>query len=151
MFKSLTRLDMSECYFLVNMPKEISTFSELEALEGFVAVNLEEDSCNLGHLAGLPKLSKLSIFTRRNSFPSESELKDLNRFKKLHKLTIEWGRDSEGPSKNSNKAKNVSEENPSAQSAKQQNPGDVDNNNPVLGSNNTESNNSGYEAESVGM
>ncbi|KAH7856568.1 hypothetical protein Vadar_002965 [Vaccinium darrowii] len=118
LLKSLTHLDMSECYLLVNMPKEISTLMELEVLKGFVVGDSETDSCTLGHLADLPKLRKLGIFTGKNSFPSALELIELNQLKELRNLTIEWGRD---PSKNSN---------------------------PVHEGNNGESNNTGNEVDS---
>lgn len=102
--KSLTHLDMSECYLLDNMPKELSSLSELQVLKGFVVGDSKgKNSCTLQHLAKLPKLRKLSIYTGRKDFPNEAELRDLNKFNRLRKLTIAWGGGSQGKSDNNAK------------------------------------------------
>lgn len=152
LLRSLTRLDMSECYLLVNMPKEISTLLELEVLKGFVVENLErkeKDTCTLEDLADLPKLRKLRIFTGRKDFPKDSELRNLNRFKKLLTLTIEWGGDSQGKSENNTMAQNISEVTQSVQSAEQHNSGGADMQNPANGAYIRESDIADHKADSM--
>ncbi|CAL5409712.1 unnamed protein product [Camellia sinensis] len=91
--KNLTHLDMSECYLLDLMPKGLASLSKLEVLSGFV-VGDSRGSCTLDDLWKLPKLRKLSVHTGVNSFPSDTDLRALNKFKALTKLTIAWGRGS---------------------------------------------------------
>ncbi|KAH7859024.1 hypothetical protein Vadar_030540 [Vaccinium darrowii] len=134
------------------MLKEISTLLELEVLKGFVVGNLEgkeKDTCTLEDLADLPKLRKLRIFTGRKDFPKDSELRNLSRFKKLLTLTIEWGGDSQGKSKNNPTAQNISKVTQSVQSAKQQNSGGADTQNPTNGANIRESDIVDHEADSM--
>lgn len=92
--KNLTHLDMSECYLLERMPKGIAFLSELQVLKGFVVgVHDKNDtSCTFHDLSALKKLRKLSIHTSRVDFPVEDELIVLQKFGRLRKLTIEWGR-----------------------------------------------------------
>ncbi|KAH7853716.1 hypothetical protein Vadar_005846 [Vaccinium darrowii] len=138
LLKSLTHLDMSECYLLVNMPMEISTLIELEVLKGFVVGESKgkdkKDSCTLGHLVGLTKLRKLSIFTGLKSFPSDSDLRDLNQLKKLLTLSIEWGRDVQVTA--------------AVEAAKQQNSGGAATQNPANGFNIRGRGNGDNEADS---
>ncbi|KAH7853869.1 hypothetical protein Vadar_007487 [Vaccinium darrowii] len=153
LLKSLTHLDMSECYLLVNMPMEISTLIELEVLKGFVVGESEgkdqKDSCTLGHLVGLTKLRKLSIFTGLKSFPSDSDLRDLNQLKKLLTLSIEWGRDVQGKSEDNPKERNITEVTAAVEAAKQQNAGGAATQNLANGGfDNRESNNGDNEADS---
>ncbi|KAL6977300.1 hypothetical protein U1Q18_026097 [Sarracenia purpurea var. burkii] len=103
LLKSLTHLDMSECYLLANMPKELSDLKELQVPKGFVVGNLKgENWCSIKHLAGLTKLRKLSIYTGQDDFPTDTEMSHLCKFKKLLKLTIEWGWGSQTKSKAAN-------------------------------------------------
>ncbi|KAF5939446.1 hypothetical protein HYC85_023705 [Camellia sinensis] len=95
LLKNLTHLDMSECYLLDQMPKGLSLLSKLQVLSGFVVGDSEsKNSCTLEDLRKLPELRKLSIHTGVDAFPLDSDLRALNQFKKLTKLTIAWGRGS---------------------------------------------------------
>ncbi|XP_057463906.1 disease resistance protein At4g27190-like [Actinidia eriantha] len=95
LLKNLTHLDMSECYLLDQMPKGLALLSKLEVLSGFVVGDSEgTNSCSLNDLRKLTNLRKLSIHTGVNDFPSEEDLRALNQYKKLTKLTIAWGRGS---------------------------------------------------------
>ncbi|CAL5409724.1 unnamed protein product [Camellia sinensis] len=95
LLKNLTHLDMSECYLLDQMPKGLSLLSKLQVLSGFVVGDSEsKNSCTLEDLRKLPELRKLSIHTGHDAFPLDRDLRALNQFKKLTKLTIAWGRGS---------------------------------------------------------
>ncbi|KAI8001822.1 Disease resistance RPP13-like protein 4 [Camellia lanceoleosa] len=95
LLKNLTHLDMSECYLLDQMPKGLSLLSKLQVLSGFVVGDSEsKNSCTIKDLRKLPELRKLSIHTGVDAFPLDSDLRALNQFKKLTKLTIAWGRGS---------------------------------------------------------
>ncbi|CAL5412113.1 unnamed protein product [Camellia sinensis] len=95
LLKNLTHLDMSECYLLDQMPKGLSLLSKLQVLSGFVVGDSEsKNSCTLEDLRKLPELRKLSIHTGHDAFPLGRDLRALNQFKKLTKLTIAWGRGS---------------------------------------------------------
>lgn len=95
LLKNLTHLDMSECYLLDQMPKGLALLSKLEVLIGFVVGDSDpKTSCNLVDLAQLTNLRKLSIHTGDDDFPSNKDLDALNKYKKLKKLTIAWGRGS---------------------------------------------------------
>ncbi|KAH7855200.1 hypothetical protein Vadar_022298 [Vaccinium darrowii] len=134
------------------MPKELSTLLELEVLKGFVVGDLkgkEKGTCTLEDLADLPKLKKLRISTDWKDFPSDSELRNLNRFKKLLTLKIEWGGDSQGKSENNPVVQNVSEVRQTGQSAEQQNSGGADMQNPANGINIRERDNADHEADST--
>ncbi|PSS04745.1 Disease resistance RPP13-like protein [Actinidia chinensis var. chinensis] len=95
LLKNLTHLDMSECYLLDQMPNGLALLSKLEVLSGFVVGDSAgTNSCSLNDLRKLTNLRKLSIHTGVNDFPSEEDLRALNQYKKLTKLTIAWGRGS---------------------------------------------------------
>ncbi|XP_030528898.1 disease resistance RPP13-like protein 4 [Rhodamnia argentea] len=90
--KKLTHLDISQCYLLDHIPKELSSLTQLQVLKGFViGDSISTDSCTLEELKGLMKLRKLSIYTGRENFPTNDELKVLEGFQYLQKLTIAWG------------------------------------------------------------
>ncbi|KAH7843020.1 hypothetical protein Vadar_011824 [Vaccinium darrowii] len=94
------------------------------------SMDKEKDSCTLEHLAKLTKLRELSIYTKREDFPVISDLRDLNRLKRLHKLVIQWGRGRRGvsvhKSENIPKVDNSSEEMAAVESTKQENHGHAD-------------------------
>ncbi|XP_030471077.1 disease resistance RPP13-like protein 4 [Syzygium oleosum] len=93
--KELTNLDVSGCYLLEYMPKGLGSLVKLEVLMGFVVSDLKSGSyCTVNDLAKLKKLRKLGFRTGRNSFPTEKELRTLQEFNELRKLTIAWGEDS---------------------------------------------------------
>ncbi|KAI6702310.1 hypothetical protein NL676_011446 [Syzygium grande] len=93
--KELTNLDVSGCYLLEYMPKGLGSLVKLEVLMGFVVSDLKSGSyCTVNDLAKLKKLRKLGFRTGRKSFPTEKELRTLQEFNKLRKLTIAWGEDS---------------------------------------------------------
>ncbi|KAH7842852.1 hypothetical protein Vadar_009794 [Vaccinium darrowii] len=130
-FWILKHLDISKCNSLDHLPKEISNLLGLEVLKGFVvgySMGKKKDSCSLEDLAKLTRLTELSIdIIRREDFPVISELRDLNRLKKLHKLGIDWGKVSVHKSENITKVDNSSsEEMPAAESTKQENHGPAD-------------------------
>ncbi|KAH7832975.1 hypothetical protein Vadar_001930 [Vaccinium darrowii] len=92
--KRLTHLDMSECYFLENMPKSLAQLSNLQVLKGFLIgdFNNKKQSCTLHDLSGLQKLRKLNIHISVKDLLRLQDLKHLERFGGLKKLTISWGR-----------------------------------------------------------
>ncbi|KAF8032781.1 hypothetical protein BT93_D1621 [Corymbia citriodora subsp. variegata] len=93
--KELIALDVSDCYLLEYMPKGLGSLVKLEMLLGFVVSDLKRGSyCTVNDLAKLKKLGKLGFRTSRKSFPSEKELRTLQEFNELRKLTIEWGENS---------------------------------------------------------
>ncbi|KAI8527110.1 hypothetical protein RHMOL_Rhmol12G0050600 [Rhododendron molle] len=93
LLKSLTHLDMSECYFLEHMPKSLAQLSDLEVLKGFLIgdFNDEKHSCTLHDLSGLQKLRKLNIYISVKDLRKLQDLKFLERFVGLKKLSISWG------------------------------------------------------------
>ncbi|KAI8527102.1 hypothetical protein RHMOL_Rhmol12G0049900 [Rhododendron molle] len=93
LLKSLTHLDMSECYFLEHMPKSLAHLSNLQVLKGFLIGDIDNNkqSCNLLDLAGLEKLRKLNIYISVKDILRLQDLKYLERFEGLKKLTISWG------------------------------------------------------------
>ncbi|XAR66358.1 hypothetical protein NMG60_11012558 [Bertholletia excelsa] len=95
--KSLTVLGMSECFLLDHMPKGINSLTNLEVLKGFVVGEQKTDKtrCGLDDLTSLKELRKLGIYTGRRNFPKDDELRSLNKLRKLRKLKIEWGGDSQ--------------------------------------------------------
>jgi hypothetical protein len=89
---NLTHLDISECYLLDYIPKKIKSLSKLRVLKGFVIGDrLSEDSCTLADMLDLKELRKLSIYTNTKAFPNAEDVINLQKFKNLEKLTIEWG------------------------------------------------------------
>ncbi|KAL3743312.1 hypothetical protein ACJRO7_018588 [Eucalyptus globulus] len=93
--KELIVLDVSDCYLLEYMPKGLGSLVKLEVLLGFVVSDLKRGSyCTVNDLAKLKKLRKLGFRTSRKSFPTERELRTLQEFNELRKLTIEWGENS---------------------------------------------------------
>ncbi|CAL5409722.1 unnamed protein product [Camellia sinensis] len=93
LLKNLTHLDMSECYLLDQMPKGLASLSKLQVLKGFL-VSEDKNSCSLDDLHGFWELRKLSIYVTVDGFPTNKDLRALNQFKVLTKLTIAWGRGS---------------------------------------------------------
>jgi hypothetical protein len=74
------------------IPKKIKSLSKLRVLKGFVIGDrLNEDSCTLVDMLELEELRKLSIYTNMKAFPSAEDVINLQKFKNLEKLTIEWG------------------------------------------------------------
>ncbi|KAI6702308.1 hypothetical protein NL676_011444 [Syzygium grande] len=93
--KELIDLDVSGCCLLEYMSKGLSSLVKLEVLMGFVVSDLKSGSyCTVNDLAKLHKLRKLGFPTSRKSFPTEKELRTLQEFNELRKLTIEWGENS---------------------------------------------------------
>lgn len=93
--KELIVLDVSDCYLLEYMPKGLSLLVKLEVLLGFVVSDLKSGSyCTVNDLAKLKKLRKLGFRTSSKSFPTEKELRTLQEFNELRKLTIEWSENS---------------------------------------------------------
>ncbi|KAL7211960.1 hypothetical protein ACSBR2_014758 [Camellia fascicularis] len=93
LLKNLTHLDMSECYILDQMPKGLASLSKLQVLKGFI-VSEGNNSCTLDDLHGFRELRKLSVYVVVDGFPTNKDLRALNQFKVLTKLTIAWGRGS---------------------------------------------------------
>ncbi|CAL5345927.1 unnamed protein product [Camellia sinensis] len=93
LLKNLTHLDMSECYLLDQIPKGLASLSKLQVLKGFI-VSEGNNSCTLDDLHGFRELRKLSIYVVVDGFPTNKDLRALNQFKVLTKLTIAWGRGS---------------------------------------------------------
>ncbi|KAL7164526.1 hypothetical protein ACSBR2_040432 [Camellia fascicularis] len=72
LLKSLTHLDVSECYFLDHMPEGLGSLSELQVLKGFIiSDSKDKSSCTINDLTKLPKLRKLSIYTKLLQFNSQ--------------------------------------------------------------------------------
>ncbi|KAI8527106.1 hypothetical protein RHMOL_Rhmol12G0050200 [Rhododendron molle] len=93
LLKSLTHLDMSECYFLEYMPKSLAHLSNLQVFKGFLIGDFDNNkqSCTLLDLSGLRKLRKLNIYFSVTDLLRLQDLKNLERFEGLKKLTISWG------------------------------------------------------------
>ncbi|KAK1581372.1 hypothetical protein Q3G72_005503 [Acer saccharum] len=89
--KKLTHLDISECYLLDCMPRELLSLSELQVLKGFVITDTKNSNfCTLAELAGLEKLTKLSVNLNSENF-SIDNFSAVLKFDKLQKLKITWG------------------------------------------------------------
>ncbi|KAK3170448.1 hypothetical protein Dsin_023447 [Dipteronia sinensis] len=89
--KKLTHLDISECYLLDCMPRELLSLSELQVLKGFVITDTKNsNSCTPAELAGLEKLTKLSVNLNSENF-SIDNFSAVLKFDKLQKLKITWG------------------------------------------------------------
>lgn len=91
--KNLTHLDVSECYLLDRFPLGIISLTKLQVLEGFVIGDVDTtSSCKFKDLANHlgTTLRKLSIRTRKVTFPVEDDLKALAKFVKLLKLKVVW-------------------------------------------------------------
>ncbi|XP_038724776.1 uncharacterized protein LOC120016192 isoform X2 [Tripterygium wilfordii] len=92
---NLTHLDISECFLLNSMPKELSSLSKLQVLKGFVISDDKKESpCNLADLAKLKKLRKLSININKVDFAIEEGLAALKDLQGLKSLSIAWGGDN---------------------------------------------------------
>ncbi|XP_058193162.1 uncharacterized protein LOC131310258 isoform X2 [Rhododendron vialii] len=93
LLKRLTHLDMSECYFLEHMPKSFAHLSKLQVLKGFLIGDFDNNrqSCTLLDLSRLYYLRKLNIYISVKELLGLQDLKDLERFRGLKKLTISWG------------------------------------------------------------
>ncbi|KAK0600278.1 hypothetical protein LWI29_013298 [Acer saccharum] len=110
--KKLTHLDISECFLLDCMPKELLSLSELQVLKGFVITDTKNSNfCTLAELAGLEKLTKLSVNLNSVNFSIDNFLAVL-KFDKLQKLKITWG----GKFSNVNRNKKSKQENGEAKS-----------------------------------
>ncbi|OMO93477.1 disease resistance RPP13-like protein 4-like protein [Corchorus olitorius] len=110
--KKLAYLDISECYLLDTMPKQLAELSELKVLKGFV-ISKDKHSCTLESLIALKKLMKLTINVSNNAFKKDEDWEVFSRFEALQKLRIAWGAGSheeqskfEEP-KSNNKTSNV--------------------------------------------
>ncbi|XP_060673900.1 disease resistance RPP13-like protein 4 [Ziziphus jujuba] len=107
--KQLTHLDVSGCYLLDYMPKGVSSLTKLQVLKGFVICDHKKQSgnlCTLEGLEGMKNLRKLSIsISRKEDFPTENDLKSLQKLEKLRKLTLSWGGDSNRSSTKTNPVK----------------------------------------------
>ncbi|CAL5327835.1 hypothetical protein CsSME_00007650 [Camellia sinensis var. sinensis] len=91
LLKNLTHLDISECYLLNHMPKGLGALSNLGVLKGFIIGNSnDKKSCTINDLTKLSKLRKLSISTSMKEFPTDLQLRHLQRLKFLQKLKISW-------------------------------------------------------------
>ena len=90
--KQLTHLDMSECYLISHMPKGLASLSELRVLKGFVIGKPRSRGhyCELGDLAELVHLKKLSIHVDRTSDEAKKELDSLPQFRNLRSLSVAW-------------------------------------------------------------
>ncbi|KAK0599075.1 hypothetical protein LWI29_002132 [Acer saccharum] len=89
--KKLTHLDISECYLLDCMPRELLSLSELQVLKGFVITDTKNSNfCTLAELAGLDKLTKLSVNLNSENF-SIDNFSAVLKFDKLQKPKITWG------------------------------------------------------------
>ncbi|KAL0005885.1 hypothetical protein SO802_013446 [Lithocarpus litseifolius] len=90
--KKLRYLDFSHCYVLGNMPKKLSSLSELQVLKGFIIGDPQRKNLGtLEDLKGLKKLKKLTIIATRKDFPTPEDLGALLKLQALRKLTIAWG------------------------------------------------------------
>ncbi|KAL5701380.1 hypothetical protein ACHQM5_026725 [Ranunculus cassubicifolius] len=90
--KKLTHLDVSECYLLEEMPRGIGALSALQVLKGFVIGNSRsKDPCGLEDLERLKKLTKLSLIFGTDAIVLDDELSKLKQFTKLRILGITWG------------------------------------------------------------
>ncbi|KAI7993546.1 Disease resistance RPP13-like protein 4 [Camellia lanceoleosa] len=91
LLKNLTHLDISECYLLDHMPKGLGALSNLQVLKGFIiGESKDKKSCTMDDLTKLSKLQKLSISTSMKEFPTDLQLRHLQRLKSLQKLKISW-------------------------------------------------------------
>ncbi|CAL5431796.1 unnamed protein product [Camellia sinensis] len=91
LLKNLTHLDISECYLLDHMPKGLGALFKLQVLKGFIiGDSKDKKSCTINDLTKLPKLRKLSISTSMKEFPTDLQLRHLQRLKSLQKLKISW-------------------------------------------------------------
>ncbi|KAK0600601.1 hypothetical protein LWI29_016571 [Acer saccharum] len=110
--KKLTHLDISECYLLDCMPRELLSLSELQVLKGFVITDTKNSNfCTLAELAGLEKLTKLSVNLNSENF-SIDNFSEVFKFKQLLKLKITWG----GKFSKANRNKKSKQENGEAKS-----------------------------------
>ncbi|KAF5182972.1 Disease resistance rpp13-like protein [Thalictrum thalictroides] len=89
--KSLTHLDVSECYMLDHMPKGLGTLSQLEVLKGFIFGSLRsKDPCQLAELTKLKKLRKLSISIGDEAQIQPNDMTYLKDINGLRSLAITW-------------------------------------------------------------
>ncbi|XP_021730442.1 disease resistance RPP13-like protein 4 [Chenopodium quinoa] len=107
----LTHLDLSECYLLDHIPRGIASLTKLRVLKGFV-INPEDlnqvgvdgnekkkkkntpSMALFSDLSDLKELIKLTIRTRRMSFPTIQDFYTLFAMEKLTALRILWVRSS---------------------------------------------------------
>ncbi|KAJ1279454.1 hypothetical protein BS78_04G158000 [Paspalum vaginatum] len=92
--KQLTHLDLTECYMLEHIGREIaSSLSELQVFKGFVFAPGKQGSttCRLQDLRKLKKLQKLTISVTTDANVHADEMAALKNFTALRKLTITWG------------------------------------------------------------
>ena len=100
--KKLLRLDISGCHLLDDVPKGLASLSELQVLKGFIIGDSKSrNSCTLEDLVDLKRLSKLSINTSSEAFPTDRELHALRELEALRKLAITWGGKTSVATKNS--------------------------------------------------
>ncbi|KAL2898063.1 Disease resistance RPP13-like protein 4 [Bienertia sinuspersici] len=96
--QNLTHLDVSQCYLLDRIPKSITLLTKLQVLEGFVISDVDTNStCRFKDLANHlgTTLRKLSLRTRKMSFPVEDDMRALGQFEKLVNLKVVWVRISD--------------------------------------------------------
>ncbi|TXG66075.1 hypothetical protein EZV62_007350 [Acer yangbiense] len=111
--KMLTHLDVSECYLLDHIPKELLWLSDLQFLKGFVITDVSRGNvCTHADLAGLKKLRKLSINVNSETFLIDELSTTLFKLEELEQLKIAWGggskaKESTGAGKKNGKAENV--------------------------------------------
>ncbi|CAL5375890.1 unnamed protein product [Camellia sinensis] len=91
LLKNLRHLDISECYLLNHIPKGLGALFNLRVLKGFIIGNSnDKKSCTINDLTKLSRLRKLSISTSMKEFPTDLQLRHLQRLEVLQKLKISW-------------------------------------------------------------
>ncbi|KAK8485925.1 hypothetical protein V6N11_034502 [Hibiscus sabdariffa] len=86
--KILTHLDLSECFWIDIIPKQLSHLSNPKVLKGFVINKISP--CTLRNLTKLSNLAKLSIYVKDDDFSLDETATLFSKFGKLQKLKIEW-------------------------------------------------------------
>ena len=91
--KTLTHLDLTECYMLEHIGRGVNALSELRVFKGFVfgVGKRRRDACRLQHLAKLKKLRKLNVNVTTDAYVDKDEMAQLGKLAGLVSLTVTWG------------------------------------------------------------
>ncbi|KAF0932239.1 hypothetical protein E2562_008745 [Oryza meyeriana var. granulata] len=93
--RQLTHLDLTECYMLEHIGREITSLSGLQVFKGFVFgvdAGYRNKACRLQDLVGsMKKLRKLSINVTTDANVDKNEMAQLRHLDSLQSLTITWG------------------------------------------------------------
>ncbi|TVU29763.1 hypothetical protein EJB05_21347, partial [Eragrostis curvula] len=90
--KHLTHLDLTECYMLEHIGREITSLPNLQVFKGFVFGSGAQGNkrCRVRDLKKLKKLQKLSINITTDANIGKGDMEELKHLVKLRSLTITW-------------------------------------------------------------